>query len=61
MFFFVYIYYIFDLFSIISAIDTMDLNTALDEAKLAINYFFNNKFTEARNLMKPWYIIIHTI
>lgn len=33
---------------------TMDLDTALLEAKLAINYFFNNKFDEARNLMKPW-------
>lgn len=32
----------------------MDLDTALSEAKLAINYFFNNKFEDARNLMKPW-------
>uniref|UniRef100_A0A0K8TME9 Uncharacterized protein n=1 Tax=Tabanus bromius TaxID=304241 RepID=A0A0K8TME9_TABBR len=32
----------------------MDLDTALDEAKLAINFFFNNKFEDARNLMKPW-------
>lgn len=34
--------------------DTMDLTKALDEAKLAINLFFNNKFVEARALMKPW-------
>lgn len=33
---------------------SMDLDTALSEAKLAINYFFNNKFEDARNLMKPW-------
>lgn len=32
----------------------MDLTKALDEAKLAINLFFNNKFVEARALMKPW-------
>lgn len=32
----------------------MDLETALAEAKLAINYFFNNKFEDARNLMKPY-------
>lgn len=32
----------------------MDLDTALLEAKLAINYFFNNKFHEAKVLMKPW-------
>lgn len=32
----------------------MDLNTALAEAKLAVNYFFNNKFDEAKQIMKPW-------
>lgn len=32
----------------------MDLDTALSEAKLAINYFFNNKFYEARSLLRPW-------
>lgn len=32
----------------------MDLETALEQAKLAINFFFNNRFDEARNLMKPW-------
>lgn len=34
----------------------MDLDTALNEAKLAINYFFNNKFYEARSLLRPWYL-----
>lgn len=33
---------------------TMDLDVALEEAKLAIDYFFNNKFDDARNLLKPW-------
>lgn len=32
----------------------MDLETSLAEAKLAVDYFFNNKFVEAKNLMKPW-------
>nr|XP_018917260.1 PREDICTED: tetratricopeptide repeat protein 39B-like [Bemisia tabaci]XP_018917261.1 PREDICTED: tetratricopeptide repeat protein 39B-like [Bemisia tabaci] len=32
----------------------MDLDTALDEAKTAINLFFNNKFNEAKEMMKPW-------
>lgn len=32
----------------------MDLDQALLESKMAINFFFNNKFDEARNLMKPW-------
>lgn len=32
----------------------MDLEQALAEAKMAIDFFFNNKFDEARNLMKPW-------
>lgn len=30
------------------------LEMAVNEAQQAINYFFNNKFTEAKNLMKPW-------
>lgn len=34
----------------------MDLEAALTEAKLAVNLFFNNKFTEAEALMKPWYV-----
>lgn len=32
----------------------MDLERSLTEAKLAVDYFFNNKFTEAKQLMKPW-------
>jgi hypothetical protein len=32
---------------------TMDLNQALTESKIAIDYFFNNKFDEARVLMAP--------
>uniref|UniRef100_A0A0K8WHY7 Tetratricopeptide repeat protein 39B n=2 Tax=Bactrocera latifrons TaxID=174628 RepID=A0A0K8WHY7_BACLA len=32
----------------------MDLNNALEEAKLAICYFFNNKFDEARILLQPY-------
>lgn len=33
---------------------SMDLEAALAEAKLGVNLFFNNKFTEAEALMKPW-------
>lgn len=32
----------------------MDLWNALEEAKFAICYFFNNKFDEARTLMQPY-------
>lgn len=32
----------------------IDLDSAVQEAKQAIHYFFNNQFDEARNLMKPW-------
>lgn len=32
----------------------MDLDNALEEAKLAIDYFFNNRFDEARELMRPY-------
>ncbi|KAK8751418.1 hypothetical protein OTU49_017502 [Cherax quadricarinatus] len=32
----------------------MDLTTAMEEAKLACSYFFNNRFEEARALMRPW-------
>lgn len=30
------------------------LATALAESKMAIDLFFNNKFSEARSLMQPW-------
>ncbi|MPD04832.1 hypothetical protein E2C01_100543 [Portunus trituberculatus] len=32
----------------------MDLSTAMEEARLACSYFFNNRFEEARTLMRPW-------
>ncbi|XP_017781024.1 PREDICTED: tetratricopeptide repeat protein 39B-like isoform X2 [Nicrophorus vespilloides] len=32
----------------------MSLNKAVEEAQQAINFFFNNNFAEAKNLMKPW-------
>ncbi|CAL4075397.1 unnamed protein product, partial [Meganyctiphanes norvegica] len=32
----------------------MDLATAMEQGKLACNYFFNNRFEEARALMRPW-------
>lgn len=32
----------------------MDLETSLEEAKLAVDYFFNNKFAEAKQLLEPW-------
>lgn len=35
---------------------SMDLEAALSEAKLGVNLFFNNKFTEAEALMKPWLV-----
>jgi hypothetical protein len=34
--------------------DSMDLSASLDEAKIALDLFMNNKFDEARTLMKPW-------
>ncbi|XP_069693865.1 tetratricopeptide repeat protein 39B-like [Periplaneta americana] len=33
---------------------SMDLQTAMDEAKTAVHHFFNNKFTEARDILQPW-------
>lgn len=35
-------------------ISSMDLQTAVDEAKIAIHYFFNNKFNEAKEILLPW-------
>nr|XP_045606652.1 tetratricopeptide repeat protein 39B-like isoform X2 [Procambarus clarkii] len=32
----------------------MDLSTAMEQAKQACSYFFNNRFEEARALMRPW-------
>lgn len=35
----------------------MNLEIALKEAKLAIDYFFNNELEEAKNLLSPWWVI----
>ena len=32
----------------------MTLERSLDECRLAVRYFFNNQFDEARELMRPW-------
>lgn len=32
----------------------MDLQTSVDEAKIAVHYFFNNKFAEAKEMLLPW-------
>lgn len=40
--------------STIPKMGDMDLERSLTEAKLAVDYFFNNKFAEAKQLMKPW-------
>ncbi|KAK2157294.1 hypothetical protein NP493_1888g00004 [Ridgeia piscesae] len=32
----------------------MDLNTAIEEAVVALNLFLNNKFSEARQRVEPW-------
>ncbi|XP_050426183.1 tetratricopeptide repeat protein 39B-like isoform X2 [Adelges cooleyi] len=32
----------------------MDLDTALEDSKIAIHCFFNNKFDEAQNILQPW-------
>lgn len=32
----------------------MDLTTAMEQAKMACSFFFNNRFEEARALMRPW-------
>ncbi|XP_037094814.1 tetratricopeptide repeat protein 39B-like isoform X2 [Pollicipes pollicipes] len=32
----------------------MTLERALDECRVAVRYFFNNQFDEARDLMRPW-------
>ncbi|XP_046620385.1 tetratricopeptide repeat protein 39B-like [Neodiprion virginianus] len=33
---------------------SMDLDTAMGEAKQAIHYFFNNDFVQARKILAPW-------
>lgn len=39
----------------------MDLQQAIQESQLAIDYFFNNRFDEARTLMKPELSIYHAV
>ena len=34
----------------------MDLNTAIEEAVVALNLFLNNKFSEARQRVEPWWV-----
>lgn len=33
---------------------SMDLDTAMVEAKQAIHYFFNNDFAQAKKILEPW-------
>lgn len=35
-------------------VSSMDLQTSVDEAKIAVHYFFNNKFSEAKEILLPW-------
>lgn len=32
----------------------MDLETAIEEAKKASHYFFNNDYTNAKKILEPW-------
>lgn len=34
----------------------MDLKVALNESFMALNLFLNNKFLEALDLLRPWYV-----
>lgn len=34
----------------------MDLSVSVCDAKVALNLFLNNKFEEAMERMKPWYV-----
>nr|CAD7267600.1 unnamed protein product [Timema shepardi] len=33
---------------------SMDMDVAMEEARAAVNFFFNNKFDEAKDILKPW-------
>lgn len=33
----------------------MDLRTSIEECTMALNLVLNNKFSEALDLLKPWY------
>lgn len=45
---------LFFFFSLSGTLDEMTLERSLDEAKLAVHYFFDNKFEEAKKLLEPW-------
>lgn len=34
----------------------MDLKVALNESFMALNLFLNNKFLEALDILRPWYV-----
>jgi hypothetical protein len=38
----------------ICRVSSMDLQMSVDESKIAVHHFFNNKFNEARELLQPW-------
>lgn len=39
----------------------MELQQAIQESQMAIDYFFNNRFEQARALMKPELSIYHSV
>lgn len=39
----------------------MDLETAIQETQCALNLVLNNKFSQALDLLKPWYSIDHIL
>ena len=43
-------------FSFCSSSEDMDLVTAIDETILALNLFMNNRFSEAKKRMEPWWV-----
>lgn len=36
----------------------MDLETAMQESRTAIHLFFNNKFEEAWEMLRPWFVVL---
>jgi hypothetical protein len=34
-------------------VSAIDLQTSVDEANIAVHYFFNNKFSEAKEILLP--------
>ncbi|KAG8316742.1 hypothetical protein J6590_043278 [Homalodisca vitripennis] len=40
----------------ISRPTSMDLDTAMQESRTAVHLFFNNKFDEAWELLRPWLV-----